>query len=292
MSKNNPSRQIRINNDKYQPLFLSTRNFTITNNNSIFTYYFQQAKEIRNKEMALFYLFIYYSWYNINALKYNNNTVSYTFNGTVRNIVIPDGDYEISDISNYIQLVMQTNGDYLVDNNNNIVYFISLVQNPTYYGATLTCTPIPSSLPTGWTNPNSITLSGETPTLNFNNSNFNLLLGYNTNTSYPATPQTSVYSINSVNTPEINPVYCVNVLTNMTNNDGLVNVNANVIYQFNPTNNTYGSQIQIEPTNLLFCKINDNPYNYLQITFTDQDGNFLPIRDVAMNMAFVTRDRE
>jgi len=279
-----------MNEHRLRPIFITGSNSTISNSNSTYTLQFPSSYSPKDEELALFNLFIYNSVFNMTTA-FNNLTCSYTFNGTTYNVTFPPGYYEVSDISNFIQLQMQINGNYLVDQSGNNVYYLSLVDNPVYYAVTLTATPVPTSLPSGWTNPNSITLSGDTPQLNFNTSNFNLLLGFNKSTSYPATPQTSVYQINSVVTPEIDPVYLINVSTNMSSNDGLVNVNEKVIYQFNPESGTFGQQIQIEPQNLLFVDINQTTYTNLVVSFTDQNGLALQINDTDLSLCIVTRKK-
>ena len=52
------------------------------------------------------------------------------------------------------------------------IYYISWNINPVYYGLTLTLNPVPGSLPTGWTNPNVIPLSGYAPTVQIDSYNF------------------------------------------------------------------------------------------------------------------------
>jgi hypothetical protein len=277
---------------KVRPLFLNGENCVISNYNSTYQLNFPSSYSPKNEEIALLNLFIYYSWFNLTST-FNNLTCSYKFNTNTRTVTFPPGYYAVSDINNFIQLQMFNNGDYLLDNNGNPVYYLSLQENSVYYAVTLTATPIPTSLPTGYTNPHSITLSGNTPQLVFNSSNFNLLLGFNASTSYPPTQQTSTYQINSVITPEINPVYVVNINTNLSNNDGLLNRNVSTIYQFNPASTTFGEQIQINPTILIFNDIDNNTtFNFLSVSFTDQNNNALQINDTALSMTFVTRKKK
>lgn len=204
----------------------------------------------KNQEVALTSLYMYYSWFNVSST-YGNNTFSYIFNGTTRNITMPNGYYSIADISGFMQLQMFTNGDYLLDANGSPVYYISLQANSVYYSATLTCTPIPSSLPSGYTNPAGITLSGNCPLFVVNNTAFGTLIGFS-NASYPAVTQTTTYQANSNTLPTISPVTTVSVWCNLVNDSKLQRYPSN-LYTFAP-NSAFTSQIQIQPQQLLFSK--------------------------------------
>ena len=60
-------------------------------------------------------------------------------------------------------LQMIKNGHYLVDNNGNFVYYLEFVYNLSYYRFQLNSYALPSSLPSGWTNPgNVIQFTGST----------------------------------------------------------------------------------------------------------------------------------
>ena len=107
-------------------------------------------------DIALKSLSIPYSWRNITSAL-NNNSFHYQLHGgSLKQVIIPDGNYSFTDFIGYFQFIMDQNGDYLVDNNGNHVYYIKFDINPVYYGLTLSLNPVPSSLPSGWMNPNSI----------------------------------------------------------------------------------------------------------------------------------------
>ena len=242
----------------------------------------------RGEEVALSKLILYNSWRNITAA-YGNNTVSYIFNGTTYSITFDDVFLTIEDISGYIQQQMQNRGQYLLDNTGTPVYFISLATNIAYYAATLTCTPIPTSLPTGWTNPNSIALSGQVPQLVITNANFGLLIGFATGT-YPATAQSTQYMVNSTIVPQIAPVTSVNVCLNMVNNCRF-NSYPNVIHTFSTTV-AYASQIVEQPQNLVFYPLTDGTYNAVTITLRDQNNRDLPIVDTTgISATLIVRKR-
>lgn len=251
---------------------------------------FPSIFSIKEAEVALSTFYCYYSWFNINNINYKNNSFSYIFNGVTTNVVMPDGYYSVADISGYLQFIMDQNGQYLVDENGNKVFFTSLVENSVYYAITLVQTPIPSVLPAGWTNPNSITLSGETPQLIINNSQFGLLIGFAPGT-YPATPQTIVYDVNSTMVPQISPVYTVNIRCSFVNNP-TINSFSDVIWTFSPLGLAFGSQIQIQPAFPLYYKANDGAYTQLVITLSDQNNNPINVIDPDMSITLLVRKKQ
>ena len=79
-------------------------------------------------EMGLIKANLWYSWYNISAEK-NNNLMRY-YNGSIyQNIVIPDGQYTITQLSNQIQSIMKTNGDFTVSGSGVDLFDIILEPN-------------------------------------------------------------------------------------------------------------------------------------------------------------------
>lgn len=247
--------------------------------------------DVTNSEIALSGLFIYYSWFNVEA-KRNNNTFGYRWlDGTFFNITVPDGMYSIDDLNSVLQYNQDKNGHYLLDNTSTRVYFLKFQVNTTYYGVTVTSNPLPpwkddgtyiSSpyLPTGWTNPNNLSLpisnNGATPQLNINNASFGKLIGFNTG-MYPANLQSAIYQKNSDFPPQISPTNIIHVCCNLANSGGL-NKFTNIIYSFTP-NTTFGSQIVINPTNLLFFPIMNGRYTQINVSFVDDDYNPIQIRD-------------
>jgi hypothetical protein len=106
--------------------------------------------------MAISSLAIPYSWFNITSA-YNNNTISITFpylaTTTTLNITIPNGFYSVSDINNYIALQMINAGLYLINSTGSYVYYFQVSTNTTYYTNTVVLSLVPTTLPTGYTQP-------------------------------------------------------------------------------------------------------------------------------------------
>lgn len=229
-----------------------------------------------NNSMALEALYIYYSWRNIST-SLNNNQFQYIFNGTTYTVTIPSGIYQYSDINSYLQQVMQSNGHYLVDNNGVNVYYLSLQANAVAYSVLIQATPIPSSLPTNWTNPNNISLSGESPQFVFSGG-FSTVIGFTPGT-YPSNPSTTPYAFNSQNIPKITTVTAINVNCNNLALNPLTNNQVLTTFTPQQTGATPGSLIAYVPYNIDYVPVANTTHTSIQVSLTDQDGNPIQIYD-------------
>jgi hypothetical protein len=252
---------------------------------------FPYFMSFKDEEVALNQAFIYYSWFNITAA-YGNNTVSYLWQddaktNTEYSITLPDGFYTYDDISSCIQLKMYDNGHYLVDKNGNYVYYISLSANITIYGTTVTCTPVPASLPTDYTNPKSIYLSGVTPQLKISNSLFGNVLGFATGT-FPAAQQATIYQVNNTKLPVLTQVNVVNITCNIVNNPG-INQDTNTLYTFSPSEE-YPNLLREDPSNLLYYRCFNGNFDSITLGFYDE--NFKPIQIMDPNITVLLRVRK
>jgi hypothetical protein len=254
---------------------------------------FPQNLTIENdEEIAILNCFINYSWKNLTTF-YNNNSVQYTWpatGATLYTVNFGDVFLLVSDISNYIQQVMFNNGHYLVNSNGQNVYYMNLVTNYTIYGITLTTTVLPSSLPSGWTNPASVPLSvpnALTPQLVIGVNNFASLTGFNKSTSYPTTAQAVTTQINSPSIPKLSPSTGCFITCNLVNSPNY-NTYGNVIHAFTP-NVTFGSQIIIQPTQSIWYRAIGGQYNNLTINFTDGKLNPLGVLDSDIVLTLMLR---
>ena len=267
--------------------FIAGQDIQISADKSSYSIKLANTTKYKDKRIYLKQLIMYYSWYNVNASTYNNNTFGYIYDGTTYTVTLPDGYYQTSDLNNYLHLIMDVNGHYAIDDLGKKVYFISIVENALYYGMTLTCTLIPASLPTGWTAGSNLSWIGETMQLAFNSSDFNLLLGFSKATNYPATPQTSTYMVNSPHTPQISPVSSVAVNINLANSGNKYNNRANAVYYFSTGTTRYGDPIIIEPLRVDIADVYEGSnFNEIKMWFTDQANRPLPIRDTELIARF------
>jgi len=250
------------------------------------TLHFPQSQEFKNKEVALAYLGLYYSWRNVTQNN-NNNKFGYIWvNNVFYPIDLPDGFYSIFDLNNFMQQITMTNNNHFVlDVSNEKVFFIDIKVNPTYYSATTTCRPI--SVPNGGSNPHSLQL-GNVPQLQILDNNFGSLIGYDVGL-YPPTAGTTVdYYVNSQNIANITPVTSVNVNCNLAESQN--SIFSNSIYQFSPTV-PYASYISFQTTYPMFYDISNGSYKDITVYFTDQSGKPLDILDGNINVTLLVRDR-
>jgi len=261
-------------------IIVNTKNNTSSANNKL-TAKFPQTYFSDGDTIALANVNIYYSWFNVTS-QFSNKTMSYYFNGTNYPVTFPDGFYSVADLNGYLQSVMKTNGHYLLDSNGEYVFFLALVLNPVYYAVTLTATPVPSSLPSGYSNPRTISLSGFTPQLITDSSEWSSLIGFAKNTSFPSSSTTTViYQINSSLTPKISPVTSVNVACSWVS-DTRFSRFPSILATFIPSDTTsFGGLISYQPPVLLQYPVNRNYYSEISIEFLDQDYRPLVLNDTS-----------
>jgi len=280
-------------NKKVKPIFLN-EGINISRQKNKLSMQLPTNVDFHNKEVALGYLGMYYSWRNVSGpfattgeTGYNNNQFSYTWvDGVTYNINLPDGFYTISDLAQYMQkIVMVQNGHFMLDANGRNVYFIDFVPNSNYYAVSLTCKPV--AIPVGGLNPNNLPL-GKVPQLNIPaNNNFGKLIGFNGG-SYPALPNTTtIYYLNGQNVPKISSANTVYVQCNLAESDTSIFTNA--ISQFSP-NVPYGQYIAIDPANLIFLDVTNGSKRVIDVWFTDQNGKPLDIIDNEINVTLLIRD--
>ena len=226
-----------------------------------------------------------YSWGNINDF-FNNNTFSYTWLGSTYTVNMGNVYFLVSDINNYLHLIMKQNGHYLIDNTGNEIYYLNVQNNYTVYGNTITATPLPSSLPSGWSNPASVPLSAPnaiTPQLVVSSNNFGQLIGFNPG-SYPSVPQTSVYQTDSSFAPKLSPVLNPMIHCNFIN-VGNYTQYRDVVSMFVPQVQ-YGQPVDLSPKNLQYLDCISGTYDELIITFTDEYNRPLRIQDSQIVLQF------
>lgn len=245
--------------------------------NHVITKRFPQTYRSRNDRIALVGLSMPYSWHNVTNAFVNTGGVNYVFNGTSYPVPYPEGSYNVDDLSNFLINAMELNGHYLVDDVGEKVFFISWTTNPIYYTVTTTITLIPSSLPTGWTNPMAIVLSGTTPQLEvLANNNWGALIGYSAG-FYPTVPSATTVQFNSTIPPIISPITVVNVECNWIFSNRFDNYSA-TLSSFVP-DQAFGSTLSINPPNLVYQPVSANDYPDISISFYDQSHRPLALVD-------------
>ena len=249
----------------------------VGNGNNTLTYQFPsgQATFVEGDKIALSQASIDYSW---DSLSNSNNGLTYTWtNGSVVNVNPPPGFYTLSQLNSYLQSIMFSNQHYLVDNNGQNVYYLTLEENLSYYAIQFNAYLVPASLPSGWTLPVGAawSLPGTARTAQITVGTLSTVLGFTAGT-YPAAPSATVFAQLSQRTPVISPITSVVVTCDLVSNK-LANPTS-LIYAFSP-NVTYASQIRVEPNTPIFNSILPGQYASLTIRLYDQDLRPLVLKD-------------
>jgi hypothetical protein len=131
-------------------LILNSRNIKANSGNSIFIYQFPTGSfQVKDDYIAVAEISMYWSAFNITA-GYRNNQFSYTWvDGTIHQVIFPDGYYEVSNINEFLQFTMIQNGHYLINSSSgDFVYLLEMVINQSQYAVQINNYVISSALAT------------------------------------------------------------------------------------------------------------------------------------------------
>ena len=294
-------------------IVLNQNNIVPDGQNNKLVYRFPNSTVLKDKFIAVSNISMFYSWFNITSDSVNN-TLSYTWTVgttlTTINVVIPDGLYDIVDINSYLQWVMIQNGHYLINASGDYVYYLELLVNPSRYAIQLNTFQVPTSLPSGWSQPSNF---AGYPTQTFNPivtfpANFNVIVGYqvgfasNNNVNNAYVPPTASASNNYVakdgagtlsylsnTSPQVQPNN--NVLFSISNINNPYSQPSSIIYSLNP-NVAVGEQIYETPPNFMWNKLIDGTYSELRLTFLNTRLEPLVIKDPNMTILLTIRDKD
>lgn len=262
--------------------------------NSKYSYSFPMGNaKFEKQQIAVASVAIFYSWNNLTSAL-GTNTLSYiwpTSSGTTTvSLTIPDGFYSISDLNSWLQSQMISNGHYLLDASSDYVYYLELQENSTLYAVQLNCYALPTSLPSGYSNPASMTFpaSTYTPQLVVPSTNIRDILGFTADT-YPSSQQTSNYSTYSSYTPQVTPTQSIIMTCSLVNNS--LSVPNNVLYSFTPGGTSFGSLIESKPNSFAWVDISPGNYPSFDIQFLNQAYSSLVIKDSNIVVTLVVRER-
>lgn len=249
--------------------------------NNVYRYTFPAGSvQFKNSKLAITNVNIFYSWFNISAAN-DNNTFSFIFpnsgGSTTFNLTLPDGYYSVSDINSYIQQICIANTLYLVDSTGNNVYYLQLSENSSTYSVQFNAFLVPTSLPSGYTDPGfSFPLSSVTPQLIVNANNFQDTIGFLAGT-YPAVASIIDYSVLSTFTPQVSTVQSVVLACSLLSNK-YSNPNT-ILYTFTAAGTAFGDEIVSSPNEYYYVDIQDGNFASFDMIFLTQDFNPLPIND-------------
>jgi hypothetical protein len=235
---------------------------------------------IQGRKIGLKKLNIYYSWPNVRGA--TSMTIGWRVGASYSSFTwtLPQlTNYSSVDVLNQsLQTFCIANGLYLINSSGDNVYYISLQANPTTYKVDLSLFRVPTSLPSGFTQPsNFVGYPGASVTPRFTiaaNSELIGLTGIDAGT-YDGAASNVVFS--SVYVPQLSPVSTVFITCNIAKNDVPIN-GSTVIQAFTTRGTEYGAMIEIAPSEVTFYEIDSNSNN-LEIQLFDQAFNQLYVQD-------------
>ena len=270
-------------------LIINSSNSDPGTNNSSYTLNFKTNFKFEEGDtIGVQSILIPYSWFNITS-QYGNNSFGYSIGSFQYNIPIQDGFYTITDLNLLLQTQFLKNGHYLIDVNGDYVFFGNLSQNTNYYKIQWDSTPIPLTLPTGYTNPAGVLYSGSLiptaghlfmPHLIVPNNAFSNIIGFLPG-SYPSNavgsdPQTVSSSIGSL-TPNFSPVNAINMRCNLVNNK--YTNPSDQFFSFSNSDTKFGSNIVINNSSIGWIDVQPGNYQKLNIKLQDQNYNNINFQD-------------
>ena len=243
-----------------------------------------------NAEIMVSSIQLPYSFYNITA-KYNNQNMEIIFPTSIgwelKAIVLPEGFYTTDDINAYLQQECIKQGYYLINSSGQNVYYFNLSYNTTYYSNQVLLLKVPTSLPSGWSQPSNwkgYNSNGYTPALNFKgnmyfgitNSTLGDLLGFDYIVTYGSLPTVDTsYLSNKI--PKGSNINSIIARCSLVNN--YITNPSDILDSFPIGDASFGSNINFYNQLEKWVSIAPGSYSSFKITFVDQDLNQIDIRD-------------
>ena len=193
------------------------------------------------KTVALSNLSIYYTWKNVKS-SYNNNKFRISAPTWREEFELPDGSYSISEIQGYFEYVLKKHSESV--DNPSIRMYINRIENRI--------------------------------TFKIKNGNYLELLTPETMKLLGITESKIIKDKNGENDPHLEVVELVLVQCNLVNND--YQQDSIILFTFVP-NKTFGSLLEIPPTNHVFLKTLNSEFQEVKIWFTDQKSKPLELED-------------
>ena len=261
-------------------LVLNSNNVVSGSNNTRYRYKFIAPLDIMDEaEMTISNVQMPYSWFNITTLN-ENTKMQFNFpsGGLFQPFffTFPDGFYSVVDINAFIQQQCIINGLYLIDESGNNVYYLTILYNPTYYAVQVIGEAVPTSLPSGWTQPSNwvgypLFASGA-PTIN-PNAGLGKILGF------PAGQLgngTGSYSFLSTLVPQGSVVNSLIIRSNIIDNNAGFPTD---VLDTMPITSSFGTNLNYTPTTLKWVKCVAGTFQSFEVFFCDQNLNPMYILD-------------
>ena len=197
--------------------------------------------KLTQKTFALSNLSIYYTWKNVKS-SYNNNKFKISAPTWSEEFELPNGSYSVSDIQDYFEYILKKDSESV--DNPSIRMYINRIENRI--------------------------------TFKTKNGYYLELLTPETMKLLGSTESKITKDKNSENIPHLEIVELVLGHCNLVNND--YQQDPIILYTFVP-NKTFGSLLEISPTNQVFLKTFNSEFQEVKVWFTDQTSKPLELED-------------
>ena len=194
------------------------------------------------KTVALSNLSIYYTWKNVKSL-YNNDKFKISAPTWGEEFELPDGSYSVSVIQDYFEYILKKHRNTSVDNPS-IRMYINRIENRI--------------------------------TFKIKNGYYLEILTLETMKLLGSTERKITEDKNGENVPHLEVVELVLVHYNLANND--YQQDSRILFTFVP-NKTFGSLLEISPTNQVFLKTFNSEFQEVKVWLTDQTSKPLDLED-------------
>jgi hypothetical protein len=266
---------------------------------------------------------MYNSVFNISAAQ-NNNKFNYTWtDGTVVNVTITDGFYDVDALNDFLHQQMLNNKHYLIeDSTGNFVWFITIQVNVSIYAIQIQCYPMSLTLyptatgagklytiPTGATWVNST--AAITPYLEILANSFRTTIGFNagyyagstvggamttaintitgtTITRTQLSTYTTIQTLTSQNTAQITPLTSYLMTCTLINNNYSI---PNTLLSAFPPSSAFAEQFVFAPNQMSFIDVQAGTYGSFTVQFFDQNLRQITMQDNQIVILLIVRNK-
>lgn len=271
--------------------------------NNIYTHQFVGSSvNLTDAEVAIHSISMYNSVFNIDGQAFGNNQLVILMPAAATTatitIKISDGLYSYTDLNLYIQSQLVALGAYLINADGDFVHYFRISENATYYACQVDLSPVPTTLPNGWSRPATglystgglgLPTTSRVPILDIQSEAFGKIIGFSIS-QYPATPQTTLQSFLSNRTPQIHPITACLVRCNLVSNPYVLP--SDVIGSFDTQGTQAGQLISYKPNEYAWVPISNGVYSSITISIVGQDEQFVKIRDPNLQIILAIRSKK
>ena len=275
-------------------LILNSNNVVAGSNNTTYKYNFMMPTEILDEaQMTISSVVLPYSWFNISALN-QNNTFQFLFpdsssTASLYVVTLQDGFYSVTDINAALQQFCIANGLYLINGSGKYVYYLTILYNPTFYSVQVIAQFVPTSLPSGWSEPanwHGYNTSLLTPILGVTTTGFGNLIGFEIGNFPPL--NTTETSTLSTKTPQGSIVNSLILRCSLVQNDCSFPTD---VLDTMPITASFGENINYQPPQLKWVDVTSGTFQSFNLTICDQNLNPMYILDSNVCISILLKNK-